>query len=48
MITGCWCFTKFGLRKIFSHGWKIEKLTTDTSAQKSLAVLLQRFAYQLV
>ncbi len=41
-----WRFTKFGLKKLFSDGWEIEKIVAETSGQELFAVLLQRFAYQ--
>lgn len=41
-----WRFTKFGLKKLFSKGWKIEKIVAETNSQEFFAVLLQRFAYQ--
>ncbi len=41
-----WRFTKFGLQKIFSSGWQIEKLCAETNAQEAFAVLLQRLGYQ--
>ncbi len=41
-----WRFTKFGLKKLFSKGWKIEKIVAETGSQELFAVLLQRFAYQ--
>ncbi len=41
-----WRFTKFGLQKMFSSGWQIEKLCAETSVQETFAVLLQRLGYQ--
>ena len=41
-----WRFTKFGLQKLFSEGWSIEKLTAETNTQEAFAVLLQRLGYQ--
>lgn len=41
-----WRFTKYGLRKLFSDGWVIEKLVAETKPQEALAVLMQRFGYQ--
>lgn len=41
-----WRFTKFGLRKLFSDGWEIEKIKAETGTQETFAVLFQRLAYQ--
>ena len=41
-----WRFTKFGLRHLFRDGWHIEKLTAEADMQSSLAILLQRVAFQ--
>lgn len=41
-----WRFTKFGLKKLFSEYWEIEKLCAETNTQEMFAVLLQRLAYQ--
>lgn len=41
-----WRFTKFGLQKLFSEGWIIEKLLAETTTQEAFAVLLQRLGYQ--
>lgn len=41
-----WRFTKFGLKKLFSEGWEIEKITAETDTQEFFATLIQRFGYQ--
>jgi SAM-dependent methyltransferase len=41
-----WRFTKFGLQKLFSDGWQIEKIVAETNTQEFFAVLLQRLGYQ--
>ncbi len=41
-----WRFTKFGLQKLFSNGWKIEKIAAETTTEEAFAVMLQRLAYQ--
>jgi SAM-dependent methyltransferase len=43
-----WRFTRFGLEKLFSAGWTIERLVGETSTQKSLASLLQRIGLQSI
>lgn len=40
-----WRFTAYGLRHLFV-AWDIETVKGESSAQESLAVLLQRYAYQ--
>jgi SAM-dependent methyltransferase len=42
-----WRFTKYGLRHLFKDGWRIEELKAEADAQGSLAILLQRAAYQM-
>ena len=41
-----WRFTKFGLKKLFSDGWQVEKMTAETDTQELFAVLLQRVVFQ--
>lgn len=41
-----WRFTKYGLQKLFSEGWEIIELKAEADVQDSMAILLQRLAYQ--
>ena len=39
-------FTKYGLQNLFTDGWEILELIEETDTKNTLAVLLQRIAYQ--
>jgi len=41
-----WRFTKYGLKHLFREGWDIKEVKAEADAQDSMAVLLQRLAYQ--